>query len=257
MRTNLFITFALFSALACMHGIAAETPDKVKCEDGGSYCEPYEENVCTLRMCDREARQCIDKPAPVGTPCMLGGYPEWYQCNGGEGTCGLVEGSDGELNVGDCFAANKIGEPCDDYNICTVNDTCVPSKFSTEDAVLGTCKAEFKEGMECDNSNSAVGNSQCQEPVGRCVIADNEWGSGCYSTVLQGKPCDDYNECTKDDLCVVEEGNLFDNVGIGECRGVFDQHLPCDIDGDPDTDDYCKAECDYLPNGCCEPKMAQ
>jgi hypothetical protein len=78
----------------------------------------------------------------------------------------------------DCSLPGQEGEPCDDGNVCTVNDACV----------AGTCiGTPATDGAPCDDGNPCTSNS-CQD-------------GACESLPLTGAPCSDASMCTRNDLC--------------------------------------------------------
>ena len=93
------------------------------------------------------------------------------------------------------------GTPCDDGDLCTINDVCVNG------ICVGTPKI-------CDDGDPCTDDS-CNPLTGECE----------YTL----KSCDDSNPCT-DDFC---------NPSTGECEYTYNS-LPCD-DGDPCTEnDVCQ-----------------
>ena len=94
-------------------------------------------------------------------------------------------------------------EPCDDEDVCTVDDRCEGNLCVGDPAADGT---------PCDDENPAT------------------FDDGCISGECQGTPCgsgcDDTNDCTHDDHI---------SCTSGECAGAFvEDGTPCD-DEDPDT----------------------
>lgn len=118
---------------------------------------------------------------------------------------------------------------CDDFDACTVRDTCV-------DAVC------LGESLSCDDNDPCT-DDFC-DPAGGCVhdltmscddgnpcTADMcDRNRGCMHVDLDdGTPCDDFQICTTADICL-----------LGECRGVnVPEGTACD-DGDPcSKNDQC------------------
>jgi hypothetical protein len=102
-----------------------------------------------------------------------------------------------DTETGGCgFGPNRMSQPCDDLNPCTLNDRCTDQ---------GLCEAESKapSGTSCTDYNVCTGTSgepDACDAAGRCTP-----GGG----VAAGTRCDDDNECTSPDAC----------DGDGECTG--------------------------------------
>jgi len=162
-------------------------------------------------------------------------------------------------------SAKRDGDPCEDGNYCTVNDTywngiCVAgvtkecgdddnacTRYPVCDPVSGACIAEpFPDDAQfrCDDGNYLTVNDVCIG--GKC--------QGEIPAALQdGDPCEDGNLCTVNDTywngrCVTGENKHCDDDGnfctrsacspsTGDCIAtpVPDNIIPCD-DGDPNTD---------------------
>ena len=75
-------------------------------------------------------------------------------------------------------------DPCDDGNLCTINDVCLS----------GTCEGGAT--VVCDDGNP------CTDDV--C-----DWASGCQNQPDNSNPCDDGDSSTIYDFCV-----------NGECIGT-------------------------------------
>jgi hypothetical protein len=75
---------------------------------------------------------------------------------------------------------------------------------------------------------------QCNQGPGFCEEVESELGDFgiCLGIPLTGKPCDDFNQCTKNDKCKVVSTD--DGLCWGMCVGTFDADLPCS-----DRDEQC------------------
>jgi hypothetical protein len=117
-----------------------------------------------------------------------------------------------------CQHKETVG-PCDDGNVCTLNETCLAGKC-THQALLACSDSEVCTTDTCDPK------------------------SGCLFT-MNTAPCDDGKLCTINDHCQV-----------GVCIGGGS--LECK-DGNPCTTDSCsdKAGCQFVPQeGACDDKNA-
>ncbi len=98
------------------------------------------------------------------------------------------------------FNILPAGTPCEDGNMCTMNDHCDS---------LGRCISGTED--DCDDNNPCTADF--------CTAEE-----GCKNVPLDGNVCDDNDACTVQDRCV-----------NGTCVG---ERLSCD-DGNPCTEDSC------------------
>ncbi len=206
------------------------------CDDGA--CKPGQAvtcddlNVCTADACEEGA--CVFAPAPGvcddGNPCTLGDACEGGTCVP-SGWTDCAELPDQPCQRKTCepvtgcgYAALPDGEPCDDLDLCTLDDACQG----------GACKATFERPCDDDDpctKNECDGVTGCTFPPvsenapcndgNPCTTSDK-----CHSGQCQGeaKVCYDSNPCTLD-LC---------DPSSGGCITVSQNGLACD-DGDPCT----------------------
>lgn len=202
------------------------------------------EAVCKVSSCDGEGH-CQAGPLPDGTACIAVGEPpgpcETFHCQAGE--CLKAEDCDDlnpctkdfcETESEECRHTPLNDGPCDDGNLCTLDDECF----------AGVCDGE---PAKCDDGNSCTKN----------LCAPQE---GCLHPPDNGAPCEDGSLCTQKDKCfdgncapgaivVCVDGNYCTDdhcdTATGEC--VFEFNDEACSDGDPCTDgDQCK-------EGSCEP----
>jgi len=225
---------------------------KLVCDDG---------NVCTADSCD-ENKGCSFAATPGacddGNPCTAGDKCSEGKCSGS----GLVDCDDGDVCTDDyCDPAAGCDHvpntaPCNDSDLCTLNDTCSDGKC-TGGAALGcddknACTTDVCSSVKgCLHTNNTI---ECDD-LDPCTEQDACSGGVCLGSVA--KDCQDGNPCT-DDFCVplagcshannkapCEDGNvctLGDKCLGGLCNpGAA---MSCD-DGNVCTDDACD-----LVKGC-------
>ncbi len=181
------------------------------CDDAPILLEPCHELVCT-------DGKCVAAPVPDGgecedgNPCSAGEQCTGGKCAGG----GSADCDDGDVCTDDsCDPAKGCGHTansaaCDDGDACTSGDAC------------GAGKCVGGGAVDCDDKNPCSTDS-CVAATG-CAHADNS------------APCDDGDACTGGDTCA--GGKCASGPTVG-CN-----------DGNPCTDDSCKAEtgCVHAPN---------
>jgi outer membrane protein assembly factor BamB len=128
--------------------------------------------------------------------------------------------------------------PCDDFNACTTNDTCIE----------GVCLGESRSCDDLDVCTDDLCSPQigCENPISAACDDSNpctadlcDAASGCSNDVLpDGTPCDDLQQCTVADICL-----------LGRCIGVtVPDGTQCD-DLDPcSLNDQCVDEVCLDPN---------
>lgn len=204
-----------------------------------------------------------DCPPPSGR-CGDGEVQEHERCDDGNTL-------DGDRCSADCqdLSCGPDGAACDDFNACTLGDTCQagvcqPSQqvdcsgldSSCEvgvcDPTSGSCSLQpAADGTACSDDNLCTATDQCLS--GQCLgaaidcsqgadschlgVCDPTTGTCSLETLPDGSSCDDGSSCTELDLCT---GGL--------CVGSA---VSCD-DGDPCTADSCSpsGECLHEPGHC-------
>jgi hypothetical protein len=150
-----------------------------------------------------------------------------------------------EPTTGQCVESPKgPGEPCDDHNACTVEETCDGAGWCAGDPLpegdcdldADGCTLDYCDAGEC----LAGGKVECNPPPVPCYDSTcNPQTGQCQTGPLpDGAPCDDKNNCTKDDACQ-------STICIGgintcaDCTLAKDAGHPCD-DNNPETvGDFC------------------
>jgi hypothetical protein len=200
---------------------------------------------CLSCLCEHGAAQNIAECQGTDNPC--GGGSD--QCDV-DFLCDPDHACiDGECVLqGGCFVAGELileGDACDDFNLCTVADTCHD----------GECRGEPIDGEECGPGQVCFAGECSDLPPGFC-LSDNDCAFGpCVGNMcvedgvchnLDGtisfelEPCDDFDPCTVGDICL---GGL--------CHG---EPINCD-DGDDCSEDFCDplGECHNEPSADCGP----
>ena len=137
----------------------------------------------------------LDQPCTDGNACTLvDGCRGQTTCQGGEQkrcdaapACQFLDGCN--PTNGECVYGNlPIGTPCNDGDVCTLNDVCDGQ---------GTCSGTER------NCNQEIGLAECGTTTYYCEPIGGPTGT-CLQTELTGvvgTPCDDGNPCTVQDVC--------------------------------------------------------
>jgi MYXO-CTERM domain-containing protein len=206
----------------CQNGVC-RSPGEMDCDDG---------DPCTQDSCHPQ-NGCSNTPLQDGTSC-----DDNNECNGVE----VCQGGDcvpgAALNCDDnnsCTADRCIpgtgcvhepyspGTPCNDDDLCTVEEVCLG----------GVCVGEE---ADCDDHNRCTTDS-C-DPVAGCVHTTLPDGTACGGGVCgqavcsqgvcepvgTGVSCQDYDPCTRD-WCDPEQGCMYDPLPDGYECGQCDMCL--------------------------------
>jgi len=270
----------------CVAGMgctSSPAPDATPCDDGdactnGDHCASGEcagtavtcddGNPCTLDACEPTAG-CIFAPldgaaCDDGDACTEGDVCVGDTCGGAPKSCD----DDNPCTDDACDATSGCayvpldGSPCDDGDLCTVDDVCdgidcggapkdcddgEPCTDDACDAVDGCFHTPAAGEVACDDGDACTSEDRCVGGAcagGEVTVCDDgnpctddacDPVDGCVSVArADGTACDDGSPCTNDDAC---HG--------GVCLG---DGLQCD-DGDPCTIDTCSVAdgCAYLP----------
>ena len=215
--------------------LSKDTP----CED-----DPLLVDVCKVSACDGEG-QCKARQDLDGTPCVPVGEPpglcEAFHCQGGD-CLKALDCDDGNpctkdfcnIEKEECHHTHLNEGPCDDENLCTMDDQCF----------AGVCDGVT---AQCNDDN----------PCTKDLCAPQE---GCLHPPDNGAPCEDGSLCTLKDKCyegscdpgailVCVDGNHCTedhcDTATGNC--VFQWNTKACSDGDPCT------EGDTCQEGACQP----
>ncbi len=124
------------------------------------------------------------------------------------------------------------GTVCNDADPCTIND-----KLNICCECVGTYSGDSDLDGVCDELDRCPG------------VDDNAVGEDCKIICYEGKPCDDRDTCTTNDVYVflLKENRC-------DCRGTYedsDGDFVCDpLDVCPGHPDWADADMDGIPDGC-------
>ncbi len=226
----------------CLDGVCQPGERVCECASNAECDDKNDDDLCngSLHCIDGN---CVLNPLSVVT-CPAGNDCLWYEC---------------EPSSGDCLSHfNDNDDPCDDGNLCSVNDRCLDGQCKGD---LGACNddnictndlCDPQDGcshvfntVDCDDGDECTGPDKCVE--GECTTSPFDCNDGndctqdscdsaegCQFVPVSGE-CNDGNECTINDTCT-----------NGVCAGVVE---PCD-DDNVCTTDTCNpiAGCAFTPN---------
>jgi len=253
---------------ACADTGCASTPNDAACDDGeectvGDACadgecvpgefnaEDVECSCCTENGCPDDGDLCTGIQVCDADTCICELDPDSVvACPQHENQCKSYAC---DPETGECVESDlAAGEPCDDGQVCTLDDeceegVCLPGETdlnnpdctnccdvgcpADEDACNGSlmcnaesclCEVDLDSVVECEEHDNPCMFYECAPATGECVEAAKPGGA----------ECDDDDACTIDDQC----------DGEGECVGngtACDDGDDCNgTEGcDPDTGD--------------------
>jgi hypothetical protein len=144
--------------------------------------------------------------------------------------CQLVSTDDGDVPV--CKGDVAVGEVCNDYSDCSIDDRCVAITPHFTFDTGARCRGSLISNQTCNDYNDCTDGDVCAEiPCESCAF-----GSffGCRGELLAGQPCNDYVDCTRDDVC--RESPL---DGEAICRGTPFSGGTCNDYNQCTDPDYC------------------
>jgi len=220
-------------------------------------CAAFEdENHCNGTMaCDLSeipSRCVVDPATKIECALPVGAEPQCSIpiCDPDTGTCGS--------------APTNGGEPCDDGDACTVDETCSGGGCHGVARVCDDSDPCTDDSCDSEHGCRHAYNQQPCDDGDPCTLGDTCTGGACLST--EELHCTDGLQCT-DDRCVPGEGCRFeDNDAVcedgdpctvgdrckdGACAGGLE--VECD-DSNPCTGDVCEGgSCVHVPAaGPCE-----
>ena len=179
------------------------------------------------------------------------------------GTCVVIDDDDFGI-FGVCMGTPKAGIPCNDYEECTNEDKCVVVKTDDGDE-MGLCMGTFAGPIPCNDYDfQCTSDDKCAlvrsasflcwvglflsplsnqfEPTDsvtacRCKLVSASTGSftTCAGTPNTGQSCDDYEECTENDVCTDYEPR-FPGGATVTCTGTVADKTCDDYDQCTDND---------------------
>jgi hypothetical protein len=245
---------------ACNDGSACTTGDA--CASGscqGTAVNCNDNNPCTTDSCSASTG-CVHTNVANGTGCGGGN-----QCIAGncivpsgcsvDGDCAPLNTacrtfkcvSTGVVGVNQCVVATTT--VCNDNNQCT-DDSCNPA---TGCVYVVDNTNPCNDGSVCTlldacQGGACVGLSELCDDGNPCSVDFCDSNTACFSTPLNGVPCDDNNQCTTNTACVLghcrgPQVNCNDNSActLDSCNpatGCVNQAITCN-DNKLCTDDSC------------------
>jgi hypothetical protein len=194
----------------CVNNVCVPAPDVGKsCNDNlrcteGDTCNAAGECVgtaktctastdpCKVNVCDPATGNCVSENAEDGIPCEDGDLCTLNDtCQGGTCKAGSPKSCPAstdpcKVNVcvpatGNCVSENaEDGIPCEDGDLCTLNDTCQG----------GTCRPGT--AVDCSRLDTQCLEGVCDSQAGTCTVRNREDGTRCNA---------DDNACTVNDTC--------------------------------------------------------
>ena len=204
---------------------------------------------CAAPRCDPVMRTCVSIALPEGAGCDDGdACTQNGQCAGGQCVGTPTSCNDGNPCTDDLCdpvsggcQAQPNAAPCDDGQLCTLNDVCSGGACTGQVNPKCQCEqdvdcAQFDDADLCNGVLGCIGN-ECVAKPGSAVHCDQientpcrtnvcvpETGECQLSSLSDGQACDDGTACSVKDACKA-----------GSCVGTA---LNCD-DGNQCTDDSC------------------
>ncbi len=206
------------------------------------------DDMCNQGVCDPASGSCMTEPAFEGLGCDdADACTEFDVCSNGVCAGEAVDCSylDDACVVGACIGSTGLcealpandGATCDDGDVCTEGDSCSN----------GFCTGSLK---DCTALDDACNIGLCDPVTGDCVP----------DPANEGGLCDDGNDCTLDDQCVLGEclgepvdcSHLDDACNLGTCVGTTGicEAEPANEGGGCDDFDLCTVN-DTCSNGAC------
>jgi hypothetical protein len=199
------------------------------------------DSTCAKGSCDPGSGECRAQNLADGTACFDGNPCSFADsckagaCAGEPLDCSALddECSQGmcDSETGGCaFGPNRMSQPCDDANACTLNDRC------TDDPTNRCLGEQAPVNTRCSDFNSCTGTEGDPD-----VCGEREDGSGFGCTggapIAAGTSCDDESECTAADKCDGDGSCVGDAVREGEpCQQACASNTVC-RSGQCETDD--------------------
>ena len=207
--------------VACDDGNACTQDDW--CEQGqcgGETVDCSDDNICTDDDCD-PVEGCVnynnESPCDDQDPCTM-----QDMCAAGECVPGIpIDCSDDNpctadsCTAGQCVHDPLDGQPCDDGNLCTIDDIC------SQD-LCGGATVNCDDGNLCTD-DQCLPETGCTHDFNNAACDDDDPCTGadtCVQGSCKGGPpvvCDDKNVCTVDS-CVPLEGCLFEPISGNKCN---------------------------------------
>lgn len=198
-----------------IEGCCVEDVDCAQVECYSSICD---RGTCRVLQLENSTA-CDDHNLCTANDICISG-----KCVGNTLNCNVNSCSDSicDKSIGCIYNSKDDNTPCDDNNLCTVNDICLS----------GLCASGINK--DCSHLDGVCTVGVCDQTTGACVSADK----------ADGTLCDDGVACSANDQCV-----------SGQCAGQLndcDDNNPCTVNKCV-SGIGCMIQYQYDLNNTCQP----
>jgi hypothetical protein len=209
------------SYITCRGEVAIGEPcnDYDACSENDVCCG--DENFTSFRGTPAIGVACNDYNGCTGDDqCVMSSLGDFATCQGSPLTgpcdnhdactlfdeCVTEQSAYADYTLSFCRGTPTEGVTCNDYNDCTIEDTCMHD----DSGEFAYCAGTPTTGLPCNDYNKCTVGDVCE--VGNAGVGD-------YAICLPGAPnpgapCNDYSDYTIGDVCVEACGSI-------SCQGQF------------------------------------
>jgi hypothetical protein len=140
--------------------------------------------------------------------------------------------------VGDhtvCMVDITVGEPCIDFNECSINDQWAADSL-TKRTSGAACRGSLAPSQACNDNNACTDEDIFVEVPRDFTTSQIESKFICCEAIAAGRPCDDDVVCAEDDVCML---GWSDDNEIGVCLGTPFADDTCNDDDQCTGPDTC------------------